>query len=132
MQCLLRLTRTGVFKEPGKRQGRRHGTHRYFGSDRFHTFRARRCVDHILLYSRSQRRTHIGYFVFAAFASAFMLKVRDRPLYRRMEQASVLTSLSLASAPRMFEVHHAGSRIRDLSGHRAPHQYIWVSADSNR
>ena len=29
----------------------------------------------------------------------------------------------------MFEVHHAGSRIRNLSGHRAPHQYIWVSAD---
>jgi hypothetical protein len=31
---------TGVFKEPGERQDRRHGTHRYFGSDRLHTLRA--------------------------------------------------------------------------------------------
>lgn len=30
-------------------------------------------------------RIYIGYFVFAAFASAFMLKVRDRPFYRRIE-----------------------------------------------
>jgi hypothetical protein len=45
---------TGVFKEPGKRQDCRHGTHRYFGSDGLHTLRARRCVNHMLLYYRSQ------------------------------------------------------------------------------
>jgi hypothetical protein len=92
------------------------------------------CKPHATLFSFSTPHSYIGYFVFAAFASAFMLKVRDHPFYRRMEQASVLTrpSLSAASAPRMFEVHHAGSRIRDLSSHRAPHPYIWISANSNR
>ena len=92
------------------------------------------CKPHATLFLFSTPHTYIGYFVFAAFASAFMLKVRDRPFYRRMEQASVLTGplLPAGSAPRMFEVHHSGSRIRDLSSHRAPHQHIWVSANSNR
>jgi hypothetical protein len=92
------------------------------------------CKPHATLFSFSTPYSYIGYFVFAAFASAFMLKVRDHPFYRRMEQASVLTwpSLPAASAPRMIEVHHAGSRIRDLSSHRSPHPYIWIFANSNR
>jgi hypothetical protein len=50
------------------------------------------CKPHATLFSFSTPHTYIGYFVFAAFASAFMLKVHDCPFYRRMEQASVLTS----------------------------------------
>lgn len=47
------------FKEPGKCQDRRYDTHRHFGSDGLHSLCARRCVKHVLLYSRSQRRIHI-------------------------------------------------------------------------
>jgi hypothetical protein len=50
------------------------------------------CKPHATLLSFSTPHTHIDFFVFAAFASAFMLKVRDRPFYRRMEWAWVLTS----------------------------------------
>ena len=83
------------------------------------------CTPHATLFSFSMPHTFVGYFVFAAFASAFMLKVRNPPFYRHMEQASVLTfAFPAASAPRMFEVHHDGSRIRDLSSHRAPHPHI--------
>ena len=50
------------------------------------------CKLHATLPSFSTPHTHIDYFVFAAFASAFMLKVRNHPFYRRIERASVLTS----------------------------------------
>lgn len=49
------------------------------------------CKPHATLCSFSTPHTYLGYFVFAAFASAFMLKVRDRPFYCRIEQGPVLT-----------------------------------------
>lgn len=61
---------------------------------------------------------YIGYFVFAAFASAFMLKVRDRPFYPAAVLARVSDyTFTAAYAPGMFGVHYPRARSRDLSGH---------------
>jgi hypothetical protein len=48
MRCQPKLMPTGHFKEPGKRQDCRHGARRFFGADGLHTFRTRRCVNHML------------------------------------------------------------------------------------
>ena len=82
IHCRPNLTPTGIFKEPGKCQERRHSAHRFIGPYRLHTFCARRCVNHMLLcFSVLTPLIYAGYFVFAAFASAFMLKARDLPFY---------------------------------------------------
>jgi hypothetical protein len=63
---------------------------------------------------------YLGYFVFAAFASAFMLKV-SCPFYHRIVADLSDVPHSVASTPRMLEIHRARARSRDLPSHRAPH-----------
>ena len=57
--------------------------------------------------------------MFAAFASAFMLKVRDdSPPFCQLLFGHVLSDFhTLAAAPRVLKVHHLGPRNRDLSNH---------------
>jgi hypothetical protein len=59
-------TKLAFFKELGKCQDHSHGACRLLGSDRLQRFRVRWCVT--------------PYFVSAAFASAFMLKMSN-PFY---------------------------------------------------
>jgi hypothetical protein len=79
------------------------------------------------------RKTSIsGYFVFAAFASAFMLKVLSISAWPRLrsDMNSFFFS-AVASTPGMLPVHHPGARGRDPSAHWASHRYYWLSPDSD-
>ena len=69
-----------IFPELGKRQDCCYGFRRVIGPDWVHPFRSRRWVNFSWIrhfQSSEMMSVHPGYFVFAAFASAFMLKVGD-------------------------------------------------------
>jgi hypothetical protein len=77
------------FLEFGKRQESGHHSRGFFGTDWLHTFRSRRCVyTHLSLPRPSRNTAYPGYFVFVAFASAFMLKVNYWASYLHVASAA--------------------------------------------
>ena len=94
-----------IFPELGKRQDCCYGFRRVIGPDWVHPFRSRRWVNFSWIrhfQSSEMMSVHPGYFVFAAFASAFMLKVSDNFCLFGYVFLMWLFFIPLASAPRAF------------------------------